>query len=572
MRVVFNQLKIQNFRQIDARTFDLNPHNNYLIGANGTGKSNSLHAITWVLYGKDLDDRTKFEVVPLNPDNTRTELEPDVTLTVNADGELHELRRVLKNGKTQTYIDGAPTQTLKEFDSFVAGLFSTPDRFKMYTNPLYFPSLNWKDQRAIFMDFFPAPKTDQVIGRMEERQGFAVAIAEELKTISPDRLIHKYTLEKKEKEDERARIRAQIELLDEQLEGQQAMNAEHLEAERAELREQLRTQNEKIAEIAQANAEAERQRATYTRQAESAARDMENAKTRAIRAFEDEIYTLKNEIRNKEATRDNLRDTYARLTGNVTTVCPTCHQTLPSGQIEEKKQAIRDQKTQIATAGSALSAEIETLTAKLAKREAEGPPEPDLAEYHQIMAEAQAKIAALPAERPVRAIDGDDIARLDELDRILARADVHEENLARRVKLQDREREINREYEDAEQALREIADFLHYQAELIVEAVNQHFKHISVKVLEIQKNGEPKETFEILKDGVPYAELNTAGKLEAGQELAGFIKGQLGIECPTIIDNGERYTDVSFNRLEGQLIIAYAKQGEKLKAVPTLPA
>ena len=117
MKVTFDKLIAQNFRQIADREFNFRDGLNLIVGANGLGKTNLLHAITWCLFGKDMDDRTKFEVVPLNPDNTRTELEPDVTLVISIDGEKHELRRQLKGGKTaQTFINGAPCKTLKEFD------------------------------------------------------------------------------------------------------------------------------------------------------------------------------------------------------------------------------------------------------------------------------------------------------------------------------------------------------------------------------------------------------------------------------------------------------------------------
>jgi exonuclease SbcC len=155
MQVVFNVLKIRNFRQIAEREFVFDPKTNFIIGKNGSGKTNTLHAITWLLFGKDLDDRSKFAVVPLNPDNTVTELEPDVELSMTINGEPHTVRRILRGGSTaQTFIDDMPCRTLKEFDAFVAGIFQTPDRFKIYTNPLHFPMMNWREQRELFMQFF----------------------------------------------------------------------------------------------------------------------------------------------------------------------------------------------------------------------------------------------------------------------------------------------------------------------------------------------------------------------------------------------------------------------------------
>ena len=162
--------------------------------------------------------------------------------------------------------------------------------------------------------------------------------------------------------------------------------------------------------------------------------------------------------------------------------------------------------------------------------------------------------------------------RIDELNQQCAQADYIRENNERRDKLKQRERDINKDFEEAQKFLRDLADFLFYRAEMIVKAVNSSFKTISVKVLDIQKNGAPKETFEILKNGVPYSELNTAGKLEAGLELTEFLKEKLGISCPILIDNGERYTDVDFSALKGQLIIGLAVKDAELSVVDGLPS
>ena len=567
MKVTFDKLKAQNFRQITDREFDFRDGLNLIVGANGLGKTNLLHAITWCLFGKDMDDRTKFEVVPLNPDNTRTELEPDVTLVISIDGEKHELRRQLKGGKTaQTFINGAPCKTLKEFDSFIADIFSTPERFKMYTNPLFFPEMHWKEQREIFMQFFPTPASADVLKYMVKRSGRECSVAKELEKLEPERLVDKYWQERKDLEAERDKIRAQIELLDDQLEGHQQLDVDDLRKERESLRDQISNIQNNIRTISEHNAELGRKKQeleNLIRQKES---EIEIAREEAYYGRERRLKRLADELESCERKRQRLVDDFNGLKADDTT-CPTCGQEFPAAIIAEQKNILHSKREAIAKEGTVVAEQIKELRAKIKAVKNEEPKDLNLSEDINSINCARVDLGRLEKPTPIPVISEFDLARLDELDKALARGDVHAENIERRAKLMDREREINKLYEKAEVAARELADFMFYRAEMIVNAVNKSFKKISVKVLEIQKNGEAKETFEILKDGVPYSELNTAGKLEAGLELTGFLKDQLNIDCPTLIDNGERYTDVDLSQIKGQIIIATARKGAKLQVV-----
>jgi len=558
MQVTFNRLKIKNFRQITDREFTFDPKTNFIVGKNGSGKTNTLHAITWVLFGKDLDDRSKFAVVPLNPDNSLTELEPDVELAMTINGEPHTVRRLLKEGKTaQTFINDMPCRTLKEFDSFVAGIFQTPDRFKIYTNPLHFPSMHWQEQRQLFMQFFPEPPRTQILEVLTQRQGSAPKMKDELLNGNLERLSDKLLLDKKDLEAERDKIRNQVELLDEQLEGQQGLDVSKLEGERAELRERIKSAKDVIQSAAEHNASIGLKRHDLNIRRENALFEMERLKGRAKNQRERDIQALEHEIQKLEDEREQLQDAYVALKEEAQT-CAACGQPLPETQVEE-------QKTIIASRGSGLALIIEEKALELDDLRHQALSIPDMDELIHTVNKAESELSKLGERIEVPTLDDDMIARLDELDRTLARVDVHKENIDRKNKLTDRGREINRLFDETERNLKEVADFMFYRSELIVEAVNKEFQNISVKVLEIQKNGIAKETFEILKDGVPFVELNTAGQLQAGLELTDFIKGKLDILCPVLIDNGERFTDIDLQKINGQLIATKAAKGLPLE-------
>ena len=456
MKVTFDKLIAQNFRQIADREFDFRDGLNLIVGANGSGKTNLLHAITWCLFGKDMEDRTKFEVVPLNPDNTRTELEPDVTLVISIDGEKHELRRQLKGGKTaQTYINGAPCKTLKEFDSFVADIFSTPERFKMYANPLFFPEMHWKEQRKIFMQFFPTPKSSDVIKYMAKRSGRECSVAKELEKLEPERLIDKYWQERKDLEAERDKIRAQIELLDDQLEGFQQFDVDKMQKERESLRDRLANIQDNIRTISAFNADIGKRRQeleSYILKQESAINlakeEAHYGKDRRLRQLQDDLEIL-------ERKRRRLADEFKSLKADDTT-CPTCGQELPATIIAEQENVLHSRRSEIAEQGMAVAEDIKAMRAEFESVKSEEPKALDISSHINSINKAKGELARLEAPSPIPVVNQTDLDRLDDLDKALARGDIHAENIERRNKLMDRERVINKLYEKAEVAAREL--------------------------------------------------------------------------------------------------------------------
>lgn len=572
--VKFEAIAISNFRQISNRSHQFSDRC-CIIGKNGSGKTNTFHAITWCLFGKDLDDRSKFDIVPLNVDNSATEAEPNVTLTLSINGQKRELRRQLKGGKTaQTYIDGAPCKTLKEFDAFVAEIFGTPERFKMYSNPLYFPEIHWKEQRETFMQFFPTPESGAVCDYMEKKGVKSrTNLRPALSDAEPEKLIDKYDLKVKDLEAERDKIRAQVELLDEQLGGQQLFDSSAALAERDKLREKIKGIEADIQEAAEKNVAivTDRNMLQVFLQRLEVQRDAEYDRLKS--EHDSKVAAKEYEIKQMERIRAELTADYKALRP-VEDTCHFCGQKLPTDKLQALQAELNERRQSIADEGIAIAKKIEGAKQDLASLKAAEitVDETESGAVNQAIKEAQQRIDALPEPVQIPTIDSAMQERIDELNQQCAQADYIRENNERRDKLKQRERDINKDFEEAQKFLRDLADFLFYRAEMIVKAVNSSFKSISVKVLDIQKNGAPKETFEILKNGVPYSELNTAGKLEAGLELTEFLKEKLGISCPILIDNGERYTDVDFSALKGQLIIGLAVKDAELSVVDGLPS
>lgn len=165
MKMILKSLHIENFKGI--KSLDVNfSEKTKIKGQNAAGKTTIFDAFTWLLFNKNSAGEEKFNVRPLDKDGNRVDnVEIKVVAVLDVDGKEMELSKVQKQnwvkkrgtdtvtlqGNVNSFeIDGYP-KSEADFKSYVSGLAQSEDMFKMLTNPQYFSSLKWKDQRDILM-------------------------------------------------------------------------------------------------------------------------------------------------------------------------------------------------------------------------------------------------------------------------------------------------------------------------------------------------------------------------------------------------------------------------------------
>lgn len=165
MKMILKSLNLENFKGI--RNLDVKFSNKTKVkGQNAAGKTTIFDAFTWLLFNKNSAGEEKFNVRPLDKDGNRIDnVEIKVVAVLDVDGKEVELSKVQKQnwvkkrgtdtvtlqGNVNTFeIDGYP-KSESDFKTYVSGLAQSEDMFKMLTNPQYFSSLKWKDQRDILM-------------------------------------------------------------------------------------------------------------------------------------------------------------------------------------------------------------------------------------------------------------------------------------------------------------------------------------------------------------------------------------------------------------------------------------
>lgn len=159
-QVILKSLTLTNWRGERSRTTNFDPISTTIAGGNGLGKSRHFDAFMWLLFGKDSQDRKDFNVKSIVDGQPLIKTECEVVGILDVDGEKITLRRafveewvkprgqveqVFKGNKTECYWNDTPV-SVTEYQHRVNAIIDD-SVFKMVTNPLFFASMPWKNQR-----------------------------------------------------------------------------------------------------------------------------------------------------------------------------------------------------------------------------------------------------------------------------------------------------------------------------------------------------------------------------------------------------------------------------------------
>lgn len=172
--IVLKKMIIQNFKGIENLQMSFGKDNT-ILGDNGTGKTTIFDAFSWALFGKNSEGKTKFNIQTLDKEgNIIHGIECNVTLILEINGCEKKISRTLKenwvrtrgkdelkNTPTVYEIDDVPMKE-KDYKAEINKIIDE-ELFKMVTNPFYFTSLNWKDQRNILLEIIGDVDNENVI-------------------------------------------------------------------------------------------------------------------------------------------------------------------------------------------------------------------------------------------------------------------------------------------------------------------------------------------------------------------------------------------------------------------------
>lgn len=390
MQIKLKSLHVENFKGIKLLDVVFGDKTK-IKGQNAAGKTTIFDSFTWLLFNKNSAGEEKFNVRPLDVAGNRIDnVEIKVIAVLDVDGKEIELSKVQKQnwvkkrgtdtavlqGNVNSFeIDGYP-KSEAEYKAYISGLVAE-DLFKMLTNPQFFSSMKWKDQRDILMKFVSDVSDVRLA---QENNEFADLIPELEKAPSTEDIQKKYSKALSEWKKKQAEIPVRIDELSKSLVdmdvAEQELAKNELERRIAEIDSKIADSSKEVDALCGESMQLQFEiNAMYTkandkliqerRKQENAKYDAENAFNEAHRAISDankKIEENNEKIRIAEEKRSELgkqyNEEYAKTFNplpytfneeewqfdNSSTICKSCGQALPVDRIEQIKAEFEERK------------------------------------------------------------------------------------------------------------------------------------------------------------------------------------------------------------------------------------
>lgn len=203
-------------------------------------------------------------------------------------------------------------------------------------------------------------------------------------------------------------------------------------------------------------------------------------------------------------------------------------------ELEEARKALEEQ-----TKKEEEKVSVETLLAekpeykqvcdriKKIEAEQEKPADEGMSEEDKkLKADVEKKLKDLEAEREVLTAR---LAVKVQWEKVNAQMDALQENRA----------QWKEQIDSLDEKIKAASDFQKRSCEVLEENVNRRFKLVRWKMFRRQLDGTDKPWCECSVDGVPYSDLNTAAKINAGLDITNTLKRHYGVDVPCVIDNAE---------------------------------
>jgi DNA repair exonuclease SbcCD ATPase subunit len=283
-------LTLQNFKGIRYFRLDTQGKDTNIYGDNAAGKTTLADAFMWLLFNKDSQNRSDFEIKTLGPDGEPEHgLEHSVEAVMELeDGSQVALKKVFmekwtkKRGSataeftghtTDHFIDGVPVQK-KEYDAKIAEI-ADENIFRLLTDPRYFNEvLHWQKRRELLLEVCGDISDTEVIASKVDLAGLTEILGN--RTIEQHRKVIQARRSEINKELEKIPVR-----IDEVKRGLPDIsgitNPDALTIDITKLREELKAKQEELAQAKAGGQVAE--------------------KTKELRLIEGQILDLRNKHR-----------------------------------------------------------------------------------------------------------------------------------------------------------------------------------------------------------------------------------------------------------------------------------
>jgi len=377
MKIEIKSLDISNFKGIRSLHLDFHEGVNTIYGDNATGKTTVYDAFIWLMFDKDSQGSSKFNVKPMGQKGVT----PEVTAALKVNGEELKLRKVLREkwekprGRSEAqyagdtrdyYIDDVPRKE-SEYRRIISG-YINEEKFKLLTSLYAFArDMHWKDRRTALAEvcglpddreiLAGAPQFGELVERLKRRtvDDYKAALMSERKNANstlntlPIRIdecersiteLSRLSFEDARKEAEGAekeiiRLRTELAQLDGDAVLAKAQNEmRELEIDLRELESENRRHRES-QDVPVSDDPNERLRSEY------------KFKQDCLQREKVSLDGVLRQIENANQRLEQLRGRYMaikRERGNFEETCPTCGQPMPLERIEQARKKFETDK------------------------------------------------------------------------------------------------------------------------------------------------------------------------------------------------------------------------------------
>lgn len=415
------ELSLRNFKGIKDFTLSPEGKNVNVYGDNATGKTTIMDSFLWLLFDKDSQNSSNFNVKTLDENgNVIHGLEHEVKAKLEIDEKVIELQKIYKEkwtkkrgqadseltGHTTDYfINGVPKKK-SEYTEYLGHIIDE-ETFKILTNPLHFnTNLSWRDRRKIALSICGEVEDKEVVNQDNKLN--------ELENLLVDKSI----------DDLEAEMAARRRKLNEELKSIpyriDELSRKDIEVDVEALTKEKKELESKLDEVKNyENVDYDFRLRTITGTIKVLETKIEQLKQNAVKDLRENLNNLLEEITkiNKDYQKEDqelnniidketnlgkehieiekqlaqLREGFKKLRDTNfkedSTICPTCKQSLPFDEIESLRSEFEENKTikltEINVAGKELSKKLKEIEEKLEKLKEERLVEK--ASYHQML-------------------------------------------------------------------------------------------------------------------------------------------------------------------------------------------
>jgi len=550
-------LHLRNFKGIQDFILDARGKSLDIYGDNATGKTTLFDAYLWLLFGKDSQGQTAFEIKTLTPDGECLHgLEHEVEGVFFINGQEISLRKVYhevwtkRRGEAQATFTGHTTDyfflgvpvSKAEYERRISGIVDE-HIFRLLSDPMHFnEQLNWQERRKILLD---------VCGDISEQE--VIATDERLAKLQD--VLGRYSIEdyRKKLAADRARINkrlneipVRISEVQRILDETEELDEENIRAELAKLRQQQTAEKNDMAEVLH-------EMNLHIMDLEYQIMRLQDQQKDKAR----QLSTLTASIDRMEQDLERLAKQYSataveKFSFSMDLTCPTCGQPIPEDlQAKMREEAEKEFSQRKTIQLEQINASIEDTRTRLAEVQAIAEDvQRDIQEMASQEALKRAELDALRLEysnlekSSPEPLQPDLADKIQHLERQLAKIEQKKAAAARIAELMAEERQLAAEFENIEGELFVTEEFVRAKVKLLEENINSKFEIARFKLFNVLVNSGVEECCETMVNGVPWANLNRGARMNAGLDIIRTLQEHYEFRCPVWIDNAEAVTQL----------------------------